>query len=225
MFWGKRQYDNVVALPGREPRWKTAMRRRLEPLRTVGHHLRYLVPRTIPELEGAEVAFARTVLRTTRGVRLFAPVDRIYRLPDGSLVPVLTGIRWGVDEIHDYMNLNAQAYILEQQGHKVAGFGFWRPARLDKRRGVDFDYWEHRHLCYQKLELGDDRLNTYAACQRILFDRRDPYEIRVNPAVCQCCGCYHERLCRGPGGRYSTHPRWIEQKPATLKVVNGRKSH
>lgn len=90
-------------------------------------------------LAHAELVFMEALFRTREPLRLVVKVDRVYRLPDGTLVLVELKTSWrDRPYLTDVIQLSAQRLAIEAQtGEVVAPYAFvsvLRPGRLGRLR-------------------------------------------------------------------------------------------
>ncbi|EER62171.1 conserved hypothetical protein [Acidovorax delafieldii 2AN] len=87
------------------------------------------------ELANAELVYMETLFRIREPIRLVAKVDRVYRLPGGSLVLVELKTRWR-DRAYpsDVIQLSAQKLAIERQtGQTVEPYALVSVLRPDGR--------------------------------------------------------------------------------------------
>lgn len=138
------------------------------------------------ELASAKLVYMEKLFRIREPIRLIAKVDRVYRLPGGSLVLVELKTRWR-DRAYpsDVIQLSAQKIVIERQtGEVVEPFAFVSVLRPTSPR---------RWKSYRVRLLAEGQL--VALAQR----RTQIVSLQVDPAYASsaraCTGCAFRAKC------------------------------
>ncbi|MCU7369536.1 PD-(D/E)XK nuclease family protein [Paucibacter sp. O1-1] len=138
------------------------------------------------ELANAELVCMEKLFRIRAPIRLVAKVDRVYRLPGGSLVLVELKTRWR-DRAYpsDVIQLSAQKIAIERQtGEVVEPFAFVSVLRPTFRR-----HW----TSYRVRLLEEDRVVALAQRRtQILASQVEP---TYASSVRACAGCAFRVKC------------------------------